>query len=93
MPRGGKSLTERVQRESRVPTILHLDGNCHTYVHADADPAMAREVLVNAKMRRTGVCGATESLLIDASIALRLLPELTDALTQAGCALRGDEAA
>lgn len=93
VPRGGKSLTERVQKESRVPTILHLDGNCHTYIHASADPAMAREVLVNAKMRRTGVCGATESLLIDARIAPKLLPELTDALTQAGCALRGDEAA
>src|SRR5688572_29875233 len=65
VPRGGKSLTERVINESRIPTIQHLDGNCHVYIHKDADAAMATEVVLNAKMRRTGVCGATESLLID----------------------------
>lgn len=90
VPRGGKSLTERVQKESRVPTILHLDGNCHTYVQKAADAAMAREVLLNAKMRRTGVCGATESLLLDRTVAKQFLPQLVDALTEAKCAVRGD---
>lgn len=89
VPRGGQSLTQRVQDESRVPTLLHLTGNCHTYIHASADPAMAREVLLNAKMRRTGICGATESIVIDRA-ALNLLPMLTDALTEAGCEIRGD---
>ena len=69
IPRGGKSLVERVQREARVPVLAHAEGLCHTYVHAAADPAMARAVVANAKMRRTGVCGATETLLIDAAIA------------------------
>ena len=74
IPRGGRSLVERVQREARVPVLAHAEGLCHTYVHAAADPAMARAVLANAKMRRTGVCGATETLLIDAAIAPTLLP-------------------
>jgi len=89
VPRGGKSLTERVMKESRVPTLLHLDGNCHTYIHARADPEMALAVLINAKMRRTGVCGATESLVIDKA-ALSMLPRLVDGLIQEGCKVRGD---
>lgn len=89
VPRGGHSLTKRVQEESRVPTLLHLTGNCHTYIHASAKPDMARDVLVNAKMRRTGICGATESVVIDRA-ALPLLPMLTDTMTAAGCSLRGD---
>ena len=76
IPRGGKSLVERVQREARMPVLAHAEGLCHTYIHAAADPAMARAVLTNAKMRRTGVCGATETLLIDAAIAPALLPDL-----------------
>ena len=90
VPRGGKSLVARVQEEARVPVLAHLDGICHTYVHADADPAMAREIIVNAKMRRTGICGAMETLLID-----RGYPEpeaLIAALLDAGCEVRGDEA-
>lgn len=90
VPRGGISLTERVAKESRIPTILHLDGNCHTYIHASADTAKALKVIVNAKMRRTGVCGATESLLIDASIVDAQLPAIADALIAKGCQLRGD---
>jgi glutamate-5-semialdehyde dehydrogenase len=93
IPRGGKSLTERILRESRIPTIQHLDGNCHTYIHASADPTMARDVLLNAKMRRTGICGATESLLIDQAVATIMLPDIIDSLAQAGCELRGDEIA
>jgi glutamate-5-semialdehyde dehydrogenase len=92
IPRGGKSLTERVMKESRVPTLLHLEGNCHTYIHASAEADMAEEVLINAKMRRTGVCGATESLVMDEA-ALNLLPRLVDALTAKGCAVKGDKAA
>lgn len=89
IPRGGKSLTARVMKDSRVPTLLHLDGNCHTYIHKDADAGMAKEVLLNAKMRRTGICGATESLVIDKAV-LSLLPVLVDALMAAGCEVRGD---
>ena len=92
IPRGGKSLTKRILEESRIPTIQHLDGNCHIYVHKDANADMARDVLVNAKMRRVGVCGAAESLLIDDEIAAALLPVLTDALIKAGCSVRGDKA-
>jgi len=93
VPRGGKSLTERVAKDSRVPTILHLDGNCHTYIHKDAGDEMALDVLKNAKLRRLGVCGATESLLIDAEIAPHLLPKIADMFVAAGCAMRGDEVA
>lgn len=93
VPRGGKSLTERVARESRIPTIQHLEGNCHTYIHASADPIKALRVVKNAKLRRTGVCGATESIVIDASIAESLLPELTATLQEGGCEVRGDAAA
>lgn len=90
IPRGGRSLVTRVQEESRVPVLGHLMGVNHTYVHAAADPDMAEQVLVNAKMRRTGICGATETLLIDAAVAGTLLPRLARALTAAGCRLRGD---
>lgn len=93
IPRGGKSLVERVQREARVPVLAHADGLCHTYIHQDADFEMAREILANAKMRRTGVCGATETLLIDREIAADLLPLLVKDLHALGCAILGDEAA
>ena len=85
IPRGGKGLTERVARESRVPTLLHLDGNCHTYVHHSADIEKAIRVVVNAKMRRTGICGAMESLLVDVRCAADMLPKLVAALKEAGC--------
>ena len=92
VPRGGRSLIERVQRESRIPVIAHLEGICHTYVDAEADPAKARAIIVNAKMRRVSICGATETLLIDHEIAPRLLPQILADLRTAGCELRGDEA-
>ena len=88
VPRGGKGLIERVQRESRIPVLAHLDGLCHSYVDGAADPAMARRIVLNAKMRRTGVCGATETLLIDrACAAAQLLPAIVDDLIAAGCEL------
>ena len=90
IPRGGRGLVERVQAEARVPVLAHAEGLCHTYVHAAADPAMARAVLANAKMRRTGVCGATETLLIDGNIAPSLLPLLVDDLAALGCAFVAD---
>ena len=93
VPRGGKGLIERVQRESRIPVLAHLDGLCHTYVDGGADPAMARAIVLNAKMRRTGVCGATETLLIDRRCARAQLPGIVEDLLAAGCALRGDSAA
>ena len=91
VPRGGRGLIERVQAESRIPVFSHLDGLCHTYVHEAADIAMARDVVFNAKMRRTGICGATETLLIDASIAAHALPVILAPLLEAGCEIRGDE--
>ncbi|KRE00722.1 gamma-glutamyl phosphate reductase [Bosea sp. Root670] len=93
VPRGGKSLVARVQSEARVPVFAHLDGNCHLYVDAKADLAMAREILLNAKLRRTGVCGAAETLLVDEACAATHLVPLVGALLEAGCAVRGDEAA
>src|SRR3954468_22575872 len=93
IPRGGKSLVERVQREAQVPVLAHAEGLCHTYVHAAADPTMARRILANAKMRRTGVCGATETLLIDRAIAPALLPPLVEDLKALGCDFRADAAA
>lgn len=90
IPRGGRSLVERVQRDARVPVLAHAEGLCHTFVHAAADPAMARAVLANAKMRRTGVCGATETLLVDAACAPALLPLLVGDLAALGCAFRAD---
>jgi glutamate-5-semialdehyde dehydrogenase len=93
VPRGGRSLIERVQQESRVPILAHLDGLCHLYLDKAADPAKAREITLNAKMRRTGICGAAETLLVDRLIAESVLPGIVDDLAEAGCELRGDEAA
>jgi len=93
IPRGGKSLVARVQNEARAPVFAHLEGICHTYVHAAADPAKAQAIVVNAKMRRVSVCGATETLLIDRAVASALLPPIAAALRDAGCTLRGDDAA
>jgi glutamate-5-semialdehyde dehydrogenase len=90
VPRGGKSLIERVQSESRIPVFAHLEGLCHTYVHTKADPKMAREIVLNAKMRRTGICGATETVLIDRAVAGALLGPVVDDLANAGCEVRGD---
>ncbi len=92
VPRGGKGLIERVRREARVPVIGHLDGNCHVYVDRDAELAMAREIVLNAKLRRTGVCGAAETLLVDAACAPTHLTPLLGALLAAGCEVRGDAA-
>ncbi|WP_367160717.1 glutamate-5-semialdehyde dehydrogenase [Kozakia baliensis] len=93
IPRGGKSLVERVQREARVPVLAHAEGLCHTYIDARANPDMARQILANAKMRRTGICGATETLLIDEAIAPSLLPTLIDDLSKLGCVFVVDERA
>ncbi|MBV8092124.1 MAG: glutamate-5-semialdehyde dehydrogenase [Acetobacteraceae bacterium] len=93
IPRGGKSLVERVQREARIPTLAHAEGLCHTYVHRAADAAMARSVVANAKMRRPGICGATETLLIDEAIAPALLPLIVSDLVALGCDFRADSAA
>ncbi|MBU6373897.1 MAG: glutamate-5-semialdehyde dehydrogenase [Alphaproteobacteria bacterium] len=93
VPRGGKSLVARVQDEARVPVFAHLEGLCHTYVHAAADPDKAVAITLNAKMRRVSVCGATETLLIDRAVAPALLPKIAEALVAKGCELRGDEAA
>lgn len=90
VPRGGKSLIQRVTDDSKVPLFKHLEGINHTYVHAAADPVMAREVVVNAKMRRTGICGATETLLIDRAVAPQQLSNIVDGLIAAGCEVRGD---
>jgi glutamate-5-semialdehyde dehydrogenase len=93
VPRGGKGLVARVQKEARVPVFAHLDGNCHVYVHHDADPEMAMRIVLNAKLRRTGVCGAAETLLIDRKGAAAHLKPLVTMLLDAGCAVRGDPAA
>jgi glutamate-5-semialdehyde dehydrogenase len=93
VPRGGKRLIERVQQDARVPVIGHLEGICHTYVHAAAELGMARRIVVNAKMRRTGICGATETLLVDRSCAPTHLPAIVADLRAAGCEVRGDGAA
>jgi glutamate-5-semialdehyde dehydrogenase len=90
VPRGGKALVQRVQQEARVPVIGHLEGNCHVYVDRDADVRMARAIALNAKMRRTGICGAAETLLVDEACAgTHLAPIVTD-LLEAGCEVRGD---
>lgn len=91
VPRGGKNLIARVQQDARVPVIGHLEGLCHVYVHRSAKPAMARDIVLNAKMRRTGICGAAETVLVDAAVADTMVPLLVDALTRAGCVVRGDE--
>ena len=90
VPRGGKSLIERITSESKIPLFKHLEGICHTYVDKAADLEMARRVVVNAKMRRTGVCGATETLLVDRAVASSHLPPIVDDLIAAGCEVRGD---
>ncbi len=92
VPRGGKSLVERVQKEARVPVFAHLEGVCHVYVDRAADLDMAKAIVVNAKMRRVGICGAAETLLVDKAVAASHLKPLVAALQAAGCAIRGDEA-
>ena len=91
VPRGGKSLVERVQNDARVPVFSHLDGICHTYIHASADLEMAKDITLNAKLRRTGICGATETLLVDRQCADTHLKPLVEALLDEGCEVRGDE--
>jgi glutamate-5-semialdehyde dehydrogenase len=92
VPRGGKSLVARVQKEARVPVFAHLEGLCHIFVHAAADLAMAKSIVLNAKMRRTGICGAVETLLVDKACAASHLAPLVIMLIEAGCEVRGDEA-
>lgn len=92
IPRGGKSLNERVRNEARVPTLLHLDGNCHIYVDRRADDATTHRVVLNAKMRRTGICGALETLLLHRDCLANIAPLLITELLQKGCELRGDAA-
>jgi glutamate-5-semialdehyde dehydrogenase len=92
VPRGGRSLIERVQKEARVPVLAHLEGICHVFVDRAADPDKARAITLNAKMRRTGICGAMETLLVDRAVAAGQLPPILAALRSAGCELRGDEA-
>ena len=93
VPRGGKGLVSRVQQDARVPVIGHLEGLCHAYVDADADPEKTVNIVLNAKMRRTGVCGALETLLVNRTVAKTLLPAIGAPLRDAGCELRGDDAA
>jgi glutamate-5-semialdehyde dehydrogenase len=90
VPRGGKSLIERVSAEARVPVLKHLDGLCHVYIDQAADLAMARKIVLNAKMRRTGVCGSAETLLVDRAVAASHLPPILADLIDAGCEIRGD---
>jgi len=90
VPRGGASLIERVQRESRIPVIAHLEGLCHTYIDRAADSEKARSIVLNAKMRRVSICGATETLLVDRAVAATVLPPILADLRAAGCELRGD---
>jgi glutamate-5-semialdehyde dehydrogenase len=91
VPRGGKSLIARVKQDARVPVIGHLEGNCHVYVDGAADVNMAREIVVNAKLRRTGICGAAETVLFDRSVAATHVAPVVKALLDAGCEVRGDE--
>ncbi|RMF98108.1 MAG: glutamate-5-semialdehyde dehydrogenase [Gammaproteobacteria bacterium] len=90
VPRGGKNLIARVQADARVPVIGHLEGLCHVYVHASAEPAMAAQLVTNAKMRRTGICGAAETLLIDRAALPTHWAPIAESLLAAGCELRGD---
>jgi glutamate-5-semialdehyde dehydrogenase len=90
VPRGGKDLVARVQEEARVPVFAHLEGVCHVYVHEAADLAMAKTIVLNAKMRRTGICGAAETLLVDRAAAPTQLAPLVEMLIEAGCEVRGD---
>ncbi len=91
IPRGGKGLVARVEKEARVPVLGHLEGLCHGFVHASADPQMAVDLVVNSKLRRVSICGALETLLVDRSVASNLLPKIAAALREGGCELRGDE--
>jgi len=91
VPRGGKSLIKRVQEEARIPVIGHLEGICHVYLHESANIEMAKDIVLNAKMRRTGICGAAETVLVDRAAAELLLPNVIAALSDAGCEIRGDE--
>ena len=91
IPRGGKSLIERVQSDARIPVLAHLEGLCHSYVHRAANLDMALKIILNAKMRRTGVCGSTETVLIDRDISAKFLPTLASELSALGCELRGDK--
>jgi glutamate-5-semialdehyde dehydrogenase len=91
VPRGGKNLIARVQDEARVPVIGHLEGICHVYLHESADVEMARDIVLNAKMRRTGICGAAETVLVDRASAAVLVPVVVNVLTEAGCEVRGDD--
>lgn len=91
IPRGGKDLCKRVREESSVPTLLHLDGNCHTYIHQDASTEMALTIVKNAKLRRTGVCGATESLVVDRKISKIFVPKIVKMLKENNCQIRGDD--
>jgi len=92
VPRGGRGLIERVQNEAKMPVMAHLDGICHVYLDKGADPEKARDIAVNAKMRRTGICGAMETLLVDKAVAATILPPVLDALLEKGCEIRGDAA-
>ena len=92
VPRGGKGLVGRVQAEARVPVFAHLEGLCHLYIDKSAKPEMAEAIAVNAKMRRTGICGSAETLLVDRAAAKTLLPRVLDALKESGCEIRGSEA-
>lgn len=91
IPRGGRKLIEKIVSVSKIPVFRHLEGICHTYVHQDAEQQMACDVIVNAKMRRTGICGATETVLIDAAIAKSMGPAIIESLLAKGCQIRGDE--
>lgn len=91
IPRGGQSLIKRVIEESKIPIFQHLQGLCHTYIHEAANITMAEDIVINAKMRRTGICGATETLLVDKVIAASLLPNLINRLIELGCQIRGCE--
>lgn len=93
IPRGGKGLIARVQSDARVPVLAHLEGLCHSYIHAGADIEMAVDIVENAKLRRTGVCGSTETVLIDAAIADNVLPKLVKRLGEQGCEFKGNSAA
>lgn len=91
VPRGGKSLIQRITDESKIPLFKHLNGICHTYIHAAADVEKARRVVLNAKMRRTGTCNSTETILCDDAVSKTILPAVIDDLIMAGCEVRGDE--